>query len=362
MTEATHINGNRLDLVLSSGDDLVREVSMEGRLGHSDHEVMSILIQRDAKRRSSEHRYRDFNRANYDEAKVELKKVKWEEELEEASVEETWEKIKGKLMEIVEKWVPWREKKDNMRPKWFNREVKWICRKKKEAWNRWKRTREEEDLRKYKELERETKGLIRRRKKGLEKMVAKEAKKNPKSFFSYINAGRKMRNKIGPLKAEGEIVVDPKRQANVLNAQYASVFTKSAGEIPKKMRPAGIPDIVEVCFDEVRVKTTIERLKEQSAPGPDAIPNKLIKETMLEIAKPLSILFNKSLRERKIPDEWRVSNITPIYKKGPKSEPGNYRPVNLTSAVCKLMERVVKDELEVHLEQNSLIGASQHGF
>ena len=293
---------------------------------------------------------------------MELKKVKWEEELEEASVEETWEKIKGKLMEIVEKWVPWRDKKDNMRPKWFNREVKWICRKKKEAWNRWKRTREEEDLRKYKELERETKGLIRRRKKGLEKMVAKEAKKNPKSFFSYINAGRKMRNKIGPLKAEGEIVVDPKRQANVPNAQYASVFTKSAGEIPTKMRPAGIQDIVEVCLDEVRVKTTIERLKEQSAPGPDAIPNKLIKETMLEIAKPLSILFNKSLRERKIPDEWRVSNITPIYKKGPKSEPGNYRPVNLTSAVCKLMERVVKDELEVHLEQNSLIGASQHGF
>ena len=147
-----------------------------------------------------------------------------------------------------------------------------------------------------------------------------------------------------------------------MNAHYASVFTKSAGEILMKMRPAGIPDIDEVCLDEARVRTTIERLTEQSAPGPDTIPNKLIKETMAEVAKPLSILFNKSMRERKIPDEWRVSNIAPIYKKGPKSEPGNYRPVNLTSSVCKLMERIVKDELEVHLERNGLIGTSQHGF
>ena len=83
----------------------------------------------------------------------------------------------------------------------------------------------------------------------------------------------------------------------------------------------------------------IERLREQSAPGPDGIPNKLMKEMINEISCPLSILFSESINEKTIPDDWRNARVTPIYKKGPKSEPGNYRPVSLSSAMSKLMER-----------------------
>ena len=54
--------------------------------------------------------------------------------------------------------------------------------------------------------------------------------------------------------------------------------------------------------------------------------------------------------------------MTPIYKKGAKSDPGNYRLVSLTSATCKLMEQIVKESVEKHLEKNGLIGNSQHGF
>ena len=77
------------------------------------------------------------------------------------------------------------------------------------------------------------------------------------------------------------------------------------------------------------------KLKENSAPAPDAIPNELLIETVNEVSKPLSILFRKSLNERRIPDEWREANVTPIFKKRSKSEPGYYRPVSLTSAIGK---------------------------
>ena len=64
----------------------------------------------------------------------------------------------------------------------------------------------------------------------------------------------------------------------------------------------------------------------------------------------------------KIPDDWRLSNVSPIYKqKGSKSQPGNYRPVSLTSNVCKLMEKVVNRALSNHLEKGVLYN-SQHGF
>jgi hypothetical protein len=63
-----------------------------------------------------------------------------------------------------------------------------------------------------------------------------------------------------------------------------------------------------------------------------------------------------------VPLDWRCANVTPIYKKGPRSDPGNYRPVSLTSVCCKIMESIIRDGLMEHLEKNKLIGSSQHGF
>jgi hypothetical protein len=54
--------------------------------------------------------------------------------------------------------------------------------------------------------------------------------------------------------------------------------------------------------------------------------------------------------------------VTPIFKKGSKADPGNYRPVSLTSVCCKMMESIIKDEMMSHLKKNGLIRASQHGF
>ena len=151
------------------------------------------------------------------------------------------------------------------------------------------------DKEEYRKLERETKGMIRRRKKGLEKEIARDAKRNPKAYYSYINSGKKMRSKVGPLKVVGddglEIVVEPKRQAEILNQFYASVFSRSQGAVSTKERPTDVPVIEKACMDVERVKSAIRRLKESSAPGPDAIPNKLIIETAEVISEPLSILF-----------------------------------------------------------------------
>ena len=68
------------------------------------------------------------------------------------------------------------------------------------------------------------------------------------------------------------------------------------------------------------------------------------------------------MEEGRIPDDWRLANVTPIFKKGKKGDPGNYRPVNLTNVIGKVMERVVKGNLTNFIERNNLISNSQHGF
>ena len=72
--------------------------------------------------------------------------------------------------------------------------------------------------------------------------------------------------------------------------------------------------------------------------------------------------MQKSLNTGEVPSDWRSANVMPIFKKGSRSVPGNYRPVSLTSVCCKVMEQVLKDSIVEHLNRNGLIRKSQHGF
>ena len=103
-------------------------------------------------------------------------------------------------------------------------------------------------------------------------------------------------------------------------------------------------------------------LKPNSAPGPDKISPRFLQSNAKALAPALAAIFNKSLQEGTVPDDWKCANVTPIHKKGTKSDPGNYRPVSLTSVPCRTMEACIKDEIVDHLVTNSLISDSQHGF
>ena len=72
--------------------------------------------------------------------------------------------------------------------------------------------------------------------------------------------------------------------------------------------------------------------------------------------------MQKSLNTGVVPRDWRTANVAPIFKKGSRSSPGNYRPVSLTSVTCKVMEQIVKDAIVDHLDQNRLMRKSQRGF
>ena len=74
------------------------------------------------------------------------------------------------------------------------------------------------------------------------------------------------------------------------------------------------------------------------------------------------MIYRKSLKLGQVPDEWKVANVVPIYKKGSKADPGNYRPVSLTSVCCKMLESILKQDIMDHLTRNRLIRNSQHGF
>ena len=69
------------------------------------------------------------------------------------------------------------------------------------------------------------------------------------------------------------------------------------------------------------------------------IPARLIRDAADFIARPLSHIFNLSLRTGKVPNSLKVAKVTPIYKKGDKENPGNYRPISVLPLFAKVLEK-----------------------
>ena len=110
------------------------------------------------------------------------------------------------------------------------------------------------------------------------------------------------------------------------------------------------------------VAKKITAMKDTKSPGVDGIPPKLVLEIVEQISILLATVLNLSLEEGVVPLEWKEANIIPLFKKRSRSKSENNRPVSLTSVICKLLERLIKDHLVDFLVKNNLINPSQHGF
>ena len=110
------------------------------------------------------------------------------------------------------------------------------------------------------------------------------------------------------------------------------------------------------------VQEKIQSLKPASAPGPGGIGHQLLQELQKELAPALVLIFRKSIQNGEVPEDWKCANVTPIFKKGTKADPGNYRPVSLTSVCCKILESIIRDTVMEHLLENNLLYQSQHRF
>ncbi|CAM5095592.1 unnamed protein product, partial [Natator depressus] len=110
------------------------------------------------------------------------------------------------------------------------------------------------------------------------------------------------------------------------------------------------------------VRDYLEKLDVHKSMGPDELHPRVLKELADVIAEPLAIIFENSWRTGEVPDDWKKANVVPIFKKGKKEDPGNYRPVSLTSVPGKIMEQVLKESILKHLHESKVIRNSQHGF
>ena len=194
--------------------------------------------------------------------------------------------------------------------------------------------------------------------------MAGNIKSDSKSFYAYVRRKQKVRDKVGPLENNsGNIISDGFQMAEVLNEYINSVFTtEDISLLPVPFEGNKSEHLGQLFITPEMLAKKIKKMKDNKSPGVDGILPKLLKEIVEQISTPLAKVFNLSIEEGIVPSEWKEANITPLFKKGSRNKPENYRPVSLKSVVCKLLETLIRDHMVEFLVKHKLINTSQHGF
>jgi len=355
----TQVKGNILDLVVTNIPERVNEVSEQGRLGKSDHVIIlaSVSVGRTEKQQKPS---QDWRKANWDAMRTELRRADLQSTIRMQGADEAWKTLRSTVNTLIEQHVPARRLRNSNRPAWMTQNILREIRRKKKLWKMCRGQATEE----YKAAEKKVKNMVRNAKRNFEKKLAEGNGGNKRPFFAYVKKKTNSRPSIGPLKdSSGQTVTSDEGMAEILNKAFQEAFTREdTTSIPVPEDKCEHSFLESVRFQPAAVKRKIRELRTDAASGPDGLGPKVLQELQDELSPVLAAIFEKSLDEGTVPEDWKEANVTPIYKKGTKSSPGNYRPVSLTSISCKLMESILRDAITDHLTANRLIKDSQHGF
>ena len=132
---------------------------------------------------------------------------------------------------------------------------------------------------------------------------------------------------------------------------FLSVYTREPdGDIPTlESRTESI--ITKQYVTEEIVRKELKNLNAIKSCGPDEMHPRLITELAEQLSGPIAHLFNITIDQQTLPNDWKAALVSPSYKKGPKCLPVNYRPISLTSVFCKVIETFIKEKIVSDLEE-----------
>lgn len=194
---------------------------------------------------------------------------------------------------------------------------------------------------------------------------------SPKDFWRISNRilGKIKSDKIGPLQdSNNTIISDDRQKANLINNYFIDI----AHDLTKNLDPVHLdttfyinritPTIENFSLNWDIVRDVLKSINPNKAVGPDNIFPKDLKLAQDSAIQGLLEVFKKSMDCCKFPQQWKESLVTPVFKKGNRLDPNNYRPISLLSTPGKLLEKVVCDSLDDHMLSNGILTDRQWGF
>ena len=383
---ATHNKGNILDLLFTNNPHFIHNYNCTDTM-YSDHSMIECSTTfccstQNSHQTNQKPVHKDsFDKLNFFSDTVdwekldnEFKNYDWHTEFRARSPTDMVERFLKVCLSMSEEHVPLkRSLTKNKSSSQIPRDRLNLMRKRRRVNAQLRKTTSEARRKKLKlqarDIEKSLQNSYRQSRKYMEDKAVGAIKHNSKFFFSYAKKFSSVKVSVGPLiDSISNIVTCPTKMAEMLSQQYSKVFSKpkepmlEADELFPDCASRDRPWIHDISFDLGDIETAIDEIPRSAAAGPDKFPVMLLKNCKQSLAKPLYMIWRRSLDLGEIPLLLKTADIVPIHKGGSRGEAANYRPVALTSHIIKLFEKILRKHIVAHMEDNNLFNPSQHGF
>ena len=282
------------------------------------------------------------------------------------------------LYEIASSTVPQTKQKAKHPPKpWFNDNCKDAIKKRKESLQKLNSRPTRQHLESFRINRAKARRVIRQEKRNSWHQYVSElnSRANVKKAWDMVRkiSGKNISPAIKHLSINGSLVTDKKEIADAIaanteinssNNHYSAAFQQHkirAESTAVDFRSRG-NEYYNSAFSNDELIDVVQSLTDSST-GPDNIHNRFIKYLPEETLQLLLKIFNNLWEGGTIPPIWQQAIVVPIPKPDKDhSDPNNYRPISLTSCLCKTFEKLVNNRLVYYLESNNLLTDTQSGF
>ena len=364
-------SGNILDLVLTTDPDRIADLTLHPPFPHCGHALIkfSYVFQTSLGQPQTTNTQLDWPRGNYDALSSHINTYDWDFEFMHLPVTEMVNHLTMVLNNLSRCYVPVKKQQNNT-PPWHKNVPIHIRTKKARCWADYIHHRRAYGRRSPIAIQKlylfhAANSILRHAvisaKCNYEQNLVNQQKNRPKLFHSYIRHKKSARPSVGPLLVDNSLTDDAKDMANTFVEAFASVFVDEVIPNPRPHQ-RGTGTISSVAISVDKVEEVLKTLNTDSAMGPDNLHPFLLKKCSASLSYPFYLIFTKSLNLGLVPDKWKHAHVVPIFKKGPRTNPLNYRPISLTPIPCKCLERIITRTLYNFLDEYIVLDNNQYGF
>ena len=366
----THSHGNILDLILTSSEDLITDITVNNTSNcilNSDHHMIYFNIRltnfNDHTRKESFY-IRDYSRGDYDSLNMYLCNTDFSDCYNFNDVELAWSFIKSVILFAIEQCVPTIKIGPHQQPRWFTPTLRHHIKCVRTLRKKYLRSPTERNKTQLHAAEVNLSNEFIQAKTTYESnLIHNFASTNDSKIYQYIRNLTNSHLIPTTIHLDNLSAHDDFGKATLFNQYFHSVFTISSMDLPTDINTIDSSvdnHLISISISEGEVLEVLNSLDPHKSTGIDGIGPKILKHCALFLFKPLHFLYTLSLQKHILPTDWRIHSIVPIFKSGDKSLANNYRPISLLCNISKVMERLVYNKIISHI--SSHISPHQFGF
>jgi hypothetical protein len=367
-TRITESTSTTLDQIITNAPNFVSSITVTPPISTNDHCTVAACLNFKVKNEPAYERIIwQYKNANFDMFRTELQNFNFDECFQTNDVNDAAKRWTESFLNVARTQIP--NKVVTIRPNdspWYTNELRLMKRRLQRLFHKHKSRGQPADWENYKNARNKYQQSLDEAETRYKESLCDSlsSNRNTKKWWQTVKwlLGKGKDTSSPTLEVNGVQITENIHKANAFNDFFLSHTNLDLSHAELPAIDAFNENIENVQATEQEVYDLIKGLDTSKATGPDGISPKLLHEAGYSIVPSLTRLINMSLSLSKVPKNWKLANVIPIFKSGEKSNMNNYRPVSLLSCVSKIMEKIVFKHLYNYIKDNNLISPHQSGF